>query len=79
MRNLTYASTVLADVRHDIVSADGEVVTSTLYRELPLYEQPIMVGSCKCHTITSSAKEMVVQYNVQLRRRQKVGQLRRGS
>ena len=58
MRNLTYSSTVMTDVLHSVRNDAGELTGQTLYRELPLFEQPMMVGCCKCHTSVSTAKEV---------------------
>tara|TARA_A100001015_G_C15001706_1_gene718785 strand:+ start:194 stop:2245 length:2052 start_codon:yes stop_codon:yes gene_type:complete len=59
-RNLTYASPVLVDVKYTITEKDDPqtIVECTQYREIPLFKQPIMVGSNKCHTTHMTAKEM---------------------
>lgn len=49
MRSLTYASTVLVDVVHDIYRGD-EHLERRLFRETCLARLPILLGSCCCHT-----------------------------
>lgn len=49
MRSLSYSSTVLVDVVHDIFK-DGERKERRLFREVCLCRLPIMVGSQCCHT-----------------------------
>ena len=49
LRSLTYASTVLVDVVHDIYR-DDELLERRLFRETCLARLPILLGSCCCHT-----------------------------
>ena len=49
LRNLTYASTILVDVVHDIF-VHGERTERRLFRETCLCRLPVMIGSQCCHT-----------------------------
>ena len=57
-RNTTYSSSVLTDVLHTHTAADKTIITKKKYREIPLFKQPIMVKSAKCHSTQSAVKEM---------------------
>ena len=49
LRNMTYASSVLVDVVHDIYE-NGKHAERRLFREVCLCRMPIMLGSVCCHT-----------------------------
>ena len=62
-RGLTYSGTVYIDIDHTIFSTDEKGTPlfqkgpKTVYRELPIFEMPIMIRSKFCHAYTDSSRE----------------------
>lgn len=62
-RGLTYSGRVLVDVEHTIFSTDERGVAleqkspMTVYREMPLFEMPMMLRSKFCHASIDAKKE----------------------
>jgi DNA-directed RNA polymerase beta subunit len=62
-RGLTYSGRILVDVEHTIFSTDDKGVATeqksvtTVYREMPLFEMPMMLRSKFCHASVDAKKE----------------------
>ena len=59
-RGLTYSCHVFVDIEHKVVGNNKNTVT--VYREVPLFDMPVMLRSKYCHLSTDSSEECFMDY-----------------